>query len=67
MYLRPLNLIDVNDPRPDGYRRATPLELRDLLNRLQVLKVPVVRRYSVGQDKDSACGMLVGRRTSGSR
>ncbi len=57
-----LNLIDVNDARPDGFQRATPAELATFLNRLQVLKVPVVRRYSVGQDKDSACGMLAGRR-----
>ncbi len=58
-----INLIDVNDPRPDGFRRASPAELGEFLNRLQVLKVPVVRRYSVGKDQDSACGMLAGRRT----
>lgn len=57
-----INLIDVNDARPDGFRRATPGELAGFLDKLQVLKVPVVRRYSVGQDKDSACGMLAGRR-----
>jgi 23S rRNA (adenine2503-C2)-methyltransferase len=59
-----LNLIDVNDGRRDGFRRSTPSELRALLDRLQVLGVPVVRRYSVGRDQDSACGMLAARRTS---
>ena len=60
-----INLIDVNNARPDGFRRATPGELAGFLDKLQVLKVPVVRRYSVGQDKDSACGMLAGRRAQG--
>ncbi len=62
-----INLIDVNDNRPEsagGFRRATPGELKAFLDKLQVLKVPVVRRYSVGQDKDSACGMLAGRRAA---
>ncbi|MFZ5479294.1 MAG: radical SAM protein [Myxococcota bacterium] len=58
-----VNLIDVNDPRPDGFRRATPAELRSFLDRLQVLHVPVVRRYSVGQEQHSACGMLAARAT----
>ncbi len=58
-----INLIDVNDDRPDGFERATPDELRTFLDRLQVLGVPVVRRYSVGQDQNSACGMLAARRT----
>ncbi len=58
-----INLIDVNDARPDGFKRATPEELRTFLDRLQVLGVPVVRRYSVGQDKNSACGMLAAKRT----
>lgn len=53
-----LNLIDVNDP---GFARATPEELRAFLDKLQVLKVPVVRRYSVGRDQDSACGMLAAK------
>lgn len=57
-----VNLIDVNDARPDGFRRASPAELRAFLDRLQVLQVPVVRRYSVGRDQDSACGMLAARR-----
>lgn len=56
-----VNLIDVNDARPDGFRRATPEELRAFLDRLQVLEVPLVRRYSVGRDRDSACGMLAAK------
>lgn len=53
-----LNLIDVNDPRPGGYRRAEEQELRSFFDQLQVLGVPIVRRYSVGADEASACGML---------
>ena len=60
-----VNLIDVNDTRADGFRRASPAELRVFLDQLQVLNVPVVRRYSVGKDQDSACGMLAARRTTG--
>lgn len=42
----------MNDNQPEsagGFRRATPGELKAFLDKLQVLKVPVVRRYSVGQ------------------
>jgi 23S rRNA (adenine2503-C2)-methyltransferase len=53
-----LNLIDVNDARPDGYRRATPSELASFRDALRVLEVPVVRRYSGGAAKHAACGML---------
>lgn len=57
-----LNLIDVNDHRPDGFRRATPAELARFLDELQLLGQPVVRRYSGGQNRDAACGMLAARR-----
>ncbi len=57
-----LNLIDVNDNRPDGYQRADDTERKKFVELLQVLKVPVVRRYSVGNASDSACGMLAGKR-----
>lgn len=60
-----LNLIDVNDNRPGGYRRATAAELSDLRDGLRTLGVPVVRRYSVGQGQDSACGMLAARLQQG--
>lgn len=56
-----LNLIDVNDPRPDGYRRATPSELASFRDALRTLEVPVVRRYSGGAAKHAACGMLASR------
>ena len=59
-----LNLIDVNDARPDGYARLPEPELRELITRLQALKVPIVRRYSVGRDENSACGMLAAISTS---
>jgi len=52
------DLIDVNDPRPDGFRRATAEELADFRDRLRTLGVPVVRRYSGGTAAHAACGML---------
>lgn len=52
------NLIDVNDPRPDGFRRATGDELGAFRDRLRSLGVPVVRRYSGGEAAHAACGML---------
>lgn len=65
-----LNLIDVNDPRPDGFRRAGPEELSAFMDRLQALRVPIVRRYSGGQATHAACGMLAsmcGGATGGQR
>lgn len=56
-----VNIIDVNDPRPGGYQRLSAEELSNFLDRMQVLGVPLVRRYSVGADENSACGMLAGR------
>ncbi|MCK6520551.1 radical SAM protein [Myxococcota bacterium] len=56
------NLIDVNDSRPDGYARADDAERKRFIDALQALKAPVVRRYSVGRGRHSACGMLAGRR-----
>jgi 23S rRNA (adenine2503-C2)-methyltransferase len=53
-----INLIDVNDARPDGFRRATPDELADFRDALRTLQVPVVRRYSGGAAKHAACGMV---------
>ena len=53
-----LNLIDVNDARPDGYRRATDSELAAFRDELRTLGIPVVRRYSGGAAKHAACGML---------
>ena len=57
-----VNLIDVNDSRPEGYRRADPAELNAFRDRLRLLGVPIVRRYSGGQARDAGCGMLASRR-----
>jgi 23S rRNA (adenine2503-C2)-methyltransferase len=59
-----LNLIDVNDARDDGYRRADPAELAAFRDALRALEVPVVRRYSGGAAKHAACGMLAATRTA---
>lgn len=53
-----LNLIDINDARPGGLRRATDAERAVFIDALQVLGAPIVRRYSVGRDQHAACGML---------
>jgi len=53
-----VNLIDVNDAREDGFRRADPVELKAFLNALGALGVPLVRRYSGGSARHAACGML---------
>lgn len=53
-----INLIDVNDGREDGFKVASDAERTAFFNGLQVLKAPIVRRYSVGRSQNSACGML---------
>ena len=53
-----LDLVEVNDPRPGGFRRASPDELAAFRDRLRTLGVPVVRRYSGGAAVHAACGML---------
>lgn len=58
-----LNLIDVNDARPDGFRRAGAEELSRFRDELRTLGIPVVRRYSGGAAKHAACGMLAAMRT----
>ena len=59
-----LNLIDVNDARRDGFRRATDDELSRFRDDLRTLGIPVVRRYSGGAAKHAACGMLANRHQS---
>jgi 23S rRNA (adenine2503-C2)-methyltransferase len=59
-----INLIDVNDPRPGGFRRATPGELASFRDALRTLGVPIVRRYSGGAARHAACGMLASVRTA---
>jgi 23S rRNA (adenine2503-C2)-methyltransferase len=53
-----VNLIDVNDARDDGYRRATDHERGAFFEELQALRAPIVRRYSGGASRHAACGML---------
>lgn len=55
-----INLVDVNEARqgPDSFRRATEAERRAFMDGLATLGQPVVRRYSVGQEQQAACGML---------
>lgn len=57
-----INLIDINDAREDGYKRASDAERRALMDHLQVLGVPIVRRYSGGTNRHAACGMLAAQR-----
>jgi 23S rRNA (adenine2503-C2)-methyltransferase len=57
-----LNLIDVNDARPDGYRAPGDAERAAFRDRLRALEVPVVRRYSGGAARHAACGMLANAR-----
>ncbi len=56
------NLIDVNDARPDGFKRAAEAERAAFMDALSTLDVPMVRRYSGGQGKHAACGMLAAKR-----
>jgi 23S rRNA (adenine2503-C2)-methyltransferase len=59
-----LNLIDVNDARDGGYRRATSEELGAFRDALRTLGIPVVRRYSGGAARHAACGMLASQMTA---
>jgi 23S rRNA (adenine2503-C2)-methyltransferase len=59
-----VNLIDVNDARENGYKPASDAERRVFIDNLQILRAPVVRRYSGGKAKHAACGMLAGLRLS---
>lgn len=62
-----LNLIDVNDAREGGLRRATDAERGALLDRLSALRIPFIRRYSGGAERHAACGMLAAVRWDGSK
>jgi 23S rRNA (adenine2503-C2)-methyltransferase len=56
-----VDLIDVNDPT-GRFQRPSYEEFRAFRNALSAeLKMPVVHRYSGGQDIDGGCGMLAGR------
>ncbi|MBI5507749.1 MAG: radical SAM protein [Deltaproteobacteria bacterium] len=55
-----INLIDLNETAraPGVYARAAETERQAFLDALTKLGFPVVRRYSGGQTKHAACGML---------
>jgi 23S rRNA (adenine2503-C2)-methyltransferase len=57
-----INLIEVNDARPDGFARPSYQELDDFRKRLGARGFPVVRRYSGGAATHAACGMLASMR-----
>jgi 23S rRNA (adenine2503-C2)-methyltransferase len=59
-----LNVIDINDAREDGYRRVTQAEEDTFFDGLRTLGVPFIRRFSVGREQNSACGMLAARSTA---
>jgi 23S rRNA (adenine2503-C2)-methyltransferase len=52
-----VDLIDVTDPT-GKYLPPTEDELKTFRNHLQMMKAPVVRRYSGGKDIGAACGTL---------
>lgn len=56
-----LNLIDVNDARPDGFRPASEAERAAFIDGLRAADIPFRRRYSGGAARHAACGMLAGR------
>lgn len=56
-----LNLIDVNDPTGQ-FQRPDHATVMGFMDQLQVLGVPVVRRYTGGQTRSAACGMLASTR-----
>ena len=57
-----VNLIDVNDARPNGYRPPDDEQRKRFMDGLQVLGAPLVRRYSGGGRRHAACGMLASTR-----
>lgn len=58
-----MNVLDYNEVEGGPFRRAPRPELDAFVDALQVLRSPVVRRYSGGASCEAACGMLRGRRT----
>jgi 23S rRNA (adenine2503-C2)-methyltransferase len=56
-----INLIDYNEVDDIGFTNASDKERNQFFDRLQVLRVPVVRRYSGGASCHAACGMMRGR------
>lgn len=56
-----INLIDYNRVEGIDFSNASDRERNRFVDRLQVLRVPVVRRYSGGASCHAACGMLRGQ------
>ena len=59
-----INLIDYNPIEDQGFVRPSDEERNRFFDDLQVLRAPVVRRYSGGVSCHAACGMLHGRPTA---
>jgi 23S rRNA (adenine2503-C2)-methyltransferase len=58
-----VNLIDLNRwDEADGQRRATDEERRELVGKLHAAGIATIRRYSGGQNRQAACGMLASTR-----
>ncbi len=53
-----VNLVEVNDARPDGFKAPGRVELDRFRDALKAKGWPVVRRYSGGVAVHAACGML---------
>ncbi len=53
-----VNVIEVNDSRPDGFKAPDKAELDRFRDALKARGWPVVRRYSGGGGAHAACGML---------
>jgi adenine C2-methylase RlmN of 23S rRNA A2503 and tRNA A37 len=59
-----VNLIDVNDARTGGYRRADDAERDAFRDRLRARGISTIRRYSGGAARHAACGMLANVRST---
>jgi len=58
-----VNLIDVNDARTAGYRRASDADRDEFRDRLRARGISTIRRYSGGAARHAACGMLANVRS----
>jgi len=59
-----VNLIDVNDARSDGCRRAEDAERDAFRDQLRARGISTIRRYSGGAARHAACGMLANVRST---
>ena len=58
-----VNLIDVNDARTAGFRKASDAERDEFRDRLRARGLSTIRRYSGGASRHAACGMLANVRS----